>query len=112
MGLRRQRRERTTLRQSSRTISSPLMAEAMAIRSVLNQALDHGITNIKLYSDAQDLIRVINSQEQVKEIYGLLFDIFTFVSMFTSISFHFVPRSKNFLGDSLAKIAKENLEHV
>ncbi|CAA7025072.1 unnamed protein product [Microthlaspi erraticum] len=81
----------------------------MAIRSALNQALDHSITNIKLYSDAQDLIRAINSQEQVKEIYGLLFDIFTLVSMFTSILFHFVPRSKNLLADSLAKIAKENL---
>ncbi|CAA7026173.1 unnamed protein product [Microthlaspi erraticum] len=94
---------------AERFVSSPLMAEAMAIRSALNYALDHGIANLKLHSDAQDLIRVINTQEQSKEIYGLLFDIFTLASMFESISFHFIPRSKNLLADSLAKNAKEIL---
>ncbi|CAA7020449.1 unnamed protein product [Microthlaspi erraticum] len=94
---------------AERFVSSSLMAKAMAIRSALNQALDHGHTNLTLHSDAQDLIRVINSQEQSKEIYGLLFDIYTLASMFDSISFHFVARSKNLLADSLAKIAKANL---
>ncbi|CAA7058132.1 unnamed protein product [Microthlaspi erraticum] len=94
---------------AERSVTSPIMAEALAIRSALNQALDNGITNLMINSDAQELLRAINSHETIKEIYGLLFDIHTLASMFLSISFQFVPRSKNSQADSIAKFAKETL---
>ncbi|CAA7050210.1 unnamed protein product [Microthlaspi erraticum] len=90
---------------SERFVTSPLMAEALAIRSALNQALELGITNLHLKSDAQDLIRALNSQEQITEIFGILFDINTLASMFSSISFTFIPRSENMQADSIAKNA-------
>uniref|UniRef100_A0A1J3DDY9 RNase H type-1 domain-containing protein n=1 Tax=Noccaea caerulescens TaxID=107243 RepID=A0A1J3DDY9_NOCCA len=71
------------------------MTEALAIRSALNHALEEGFTSLHLKSDARDLIRALNSQEKIKEIYGLLFDIHALASMFSSIEFSFIPRSGN-----------------
>ncbi|CAA7061632.1 unnamed protein product [Microthlaspi erraticum] len=92
-----------------RCVSSALVTEALAIRSALHQALEEGFTNLHVKSDARDLIRAINLQEQVKEIYGLLFDIHAIASMFTSIDFTFVPRSSNIVADSIAREAKSHL---
>lgn len=80
---------------AERFVASPMVAEALSIRSALNQALEFGITNLQLKSDAQDLIRAITSQEKIKENYGLLFDIKALASMFTSIYFSFIPRTEN-----------------
>lgn len=89
-----------------RFISSPIMAEALSIRSALNHALEKGFTNLLLKSDAQDLIRALTAQETIKEIYGLMFDINALASLFISISFVFIPRSQNSKADTLAKLAK------
>ncbi|CAA7029794.1 unnamed protein product [Microthlaspi erraticum] len=82
-------------------VSSPLMAEAIAIRSALIQALEKNFLHLQIKSDAQDLIRALTSQEKIKEIYGLLFDIQSLAKLFTSISFRFVPRSENREADFL-----------
>ncbi|CAA7022556.1 unnamed protein product [Microthlaspi erraticum] len=79
---------------SEHFVTSPLMAEALSIRSALNHALELGITTIHLKSDARDLVRAINMQEQIAEIYGILFDVNTFASMFSFISFNFISRLK------------------
>ncbi|CAA7053813.1 unnamed protein product [Microthlaspi erraticum] len=89
--------------------NSAIMAEAIAIRSALLQAIDKDYLKICIKSDAQDLVRALTSQEQVKEIYGLLFDIKTLASFFTAISFVFIPRSANFEADALAKLASRDL---
>ncbi|CAA7015730.1 unnamed protein product [Microthlaspi erraticum] len=67
--------------------SSPLKAEAIAIRSALVQALEKNFLHLQVKSDAKDLIRALTSQEKIKEIYGLLFDIQSLAKLFTSISF-------------------------
>ncbi|CAA7021634.1 unnamed protein product [Microthlaspi erraticum] len=90
-------------------VSSLVIAEALALRSALNQALEDGIPNLLVLSDAQDLIRAINSQEQIKSIFGILFDIHALASLFDSISFSFIPRSENVIADSIAKLAKSRL---
>ncbi|CAA7018490.1 unnamed protein product [Microthlaspi erraticum] len=95
-----------------RFVSSPLMMEAIAIRSALHFALENGFSHIRLNSDAQDLIRALVSQEYIKEIYGLLFDIHALAFCFSSISFNFVPRSVNFLSDSIAKSALSRLSSL
>ncbi|CAA7031280.1 unnamed protein product [Microthlaspi erraticum] len=82
------------------------MAEALSIRSALNHALENRYTKLVLKSDAQDLVLAITALEPIKEIYGLLFDIQALASLFTSVSFVFVPRSQNSKADLLAKSAK------
>ncbi|CAA7028359.1 unnamed protein product [Microthlaspi erraticum] len=79
------------------------MIEALVIRSALNHALENGFSHLHLKSDAQDLIRALNTQEQLKEIYSLLFDIHALAFMFSSISFSYIPRSENAIADSIAK---------
>ncbi|CAA7042762.1 unnamed protein product [Microthlaspi erraticum] len=88
------------------------MAEALSIRSALNHALENRFTNLILKSYAQNLVLTLHSQEPIKEIYGLLFDIHALPSLFSSISFLFIPRSQNAKADSLAKSAKSQLTHV
>ncbi|CAA7057126.1 unnamed protein product [Microthlaspi erraticum] len=69
---------------AERFVGSPLMAEALSIRSALNDALEEGFSNILINSDALDLIQAINLQEPIKEIFGILFDIHALASMFAS----------------------------
>lgn len=76
------------------SVSSPLMAEALAIRSSLVMAVEHEIPNLRIYSDSLTLIRAINTKMHDKEIYGILCDIHQISSVFGSISFSFLPRSK------------------
>ncbi|XP_018510447.2 uncharacterized protein LOC108869886 [Brassica rapa] len=85
------------------SVSSPLMAEALAIRSSLVMAVEHEIPNLRIYSDSLTLIRAINTKMHDKEIYGILCDIHQISSVFGSISFSFLPRSKNREADELAK---------
>ncbi|CAA7058564.1 unnamed protein product [Microthlaspi erraticum] len=94
---------------AERFVSSPLAMEALAIRSALNHALENGFSNIILKPDAEDLIRALNTHEQIKEIYGLLFDIHALAFMFSSISFISIRRSENALADAIAKSAKNGL---
>ncbi|KAG5395391.1 hypothetical protein IGI04_025354 [Brassica rapa subsp. trilocularis] len=84
-------------------VSSALMAEALAIREALQSAISLDITRIKINSDNQTLIRVINSEIKDKEIYGVSQDIKIFTALFASISFNFIPRAENVRADSLAK---------
>ncbi|KAF3556788.1 hypothetical protein F2Q69_00017683 [Brassica cretica] len=49
-------------------VSSPLMAEAMAIRP----AASLGISSIHVRSDSQTLIKAITNKQFQKEIYGIL----------------------------------------
>ncbi|CAA7016425.1 unnamed protein product [Microthlaspi erraticum] len=78
----------------------------MTIRSALNHALEIRFTCIHLKSNVQDLIGAISSQEQIKEVYGILFDIQALASMFSSIRFSFIPRLENSSADCLAKNPK------
>lgn len=86
-------------------VKSPLIAEALAIRSGLLAAADLDITNLRICSDSQTLIRAIQNRHQIKKVFGIIFDIMQISSAFASISFSFVPRSENRQADLLAKRA-------
>lgn len=93
-------------RQGSETqsfVSSPLMAEALAIRSAITMAVELEIPDLKVFSDSSTLIRAINTTMQDKEIYGIITDIHQLSSAFNSISFTFLPRTQNQEADELAK---------
>lgn len=86
-------------------VSSPLTAEALALRHGLRQALDLGFSSITLNSDCATLIRAITTKIQIKELYGILQDINCLSSRFASLSFQLIPRSQNREADILAKRA-------
>lgn len=82
-------------RQGSQTesfVSSPIVAEALALRSGLIAAVNLDITLIKMYSDNQTLIQAINFETQAKEIMGIINDIHRISSVFTEIEFFHLPR--------------------
>ncbi|KAL0751615.1 hypothetical protein Bca101_033618 [Brassica carinata] len=84
-------------------ISSPLMAEAIAIRSALLHALEAGITEICIKSDYQALIAAIFSKRFPADLYRISRDIETLSLCFVCISFCFIPRNLNSRADSMAK---------
>ncbi|KAL0857123.1 hypothetical protein Bca101_062277 [Brassica carinata] len=86
-------------------VRSPLLAEALALRNGLSKALELDVTSITLLSDCQTLIRAINSRSQIKEIYGILQDIYSLSSFFALIYFRHIPRSQNMDTGLLAKQA-------
>ena len=86
------------------TVSSPLVAEALAIREALLHASAHSYKRILLRSDSQGLITSINSNLWSIELYDILSDIDSIAfSDFHSVSFSFVSRNQNGSADSLAK---------
>lgn len=91
------------------SVSSPLMAETLALRHGMEVMLQSGIHTATIFSDCLTLIRVINSNSQIKEIYGVLQDIDRLSSKFASILFRFIPRSQNREADVLAKQALKAL---
>ncbi|KAL0790747.1 hypothetical protein Bca101_006993 [Brassica carinata] len=84
-------------------ISSPLMAEAIAIRSALLHALEAGILEICIKSDCQALVVALSSKRHPADLYEITQDIETLSLRFTRISFCFISRSLNSFADSLAK---------
>ncbi|XP_033133982.1 uncharacterized protein LOC117127522 [Brassica rapa] len=84
-------------------VSSPLAAEALAVREGLRLAGNLEISNLRIYSDNLTLIGAINNKKQRKEILGIVKDIHLLASAFVSISFHHIGRKNNQDADVLAK---------
>lgn len=87
------------------SVSSPLMAETLAVFSAMTFALSIGIETASIFSDSQTLINSINKKEMKLEIYGAINDIYLLASSFKSISFLFIPRTANVRADLIAKQA-------
>ncbi|WZY82801.1 uncharacterized protein LOC125607155 [Brassica napus] len=85
--------------------SSALVAEALAIRSALLNALEVGFTRIWIKTDCQALVAFINSKNHPKDLYGISRDIEHLSLSFDCISFSYVSRNLNSKADSLAKSA-------
>lgn len=86
-------------------INTPLIAEAIAMRSALCMALTLNFPSVRVFSENLTLIRAINGKLQSKEIIGVVSDIRSVSSGFASIVFFHLPRSKNTVADSIAKTA-------
>uniref|UniRef100_A0A0D3A1P4 RNase H type-1 domain-containing protein n=1 Tax=Brassica oleracea var. oleracea TaxID=109376 RepID=A0A0D3A1P4_BRAOL len=87
------------------SITTPLVAEAIALRSGLLSALELEHHKLKAFSDNLTLIRAINNDMQVKEIFGIVKDIQRISSVFVEISFSHLYRSLNVEADRLAKLS-------
>ncbi|KAF2585158.1 hypothetical protein F2Q70_00037694 [Brassica cretica] len=56
-------------------VSSPLMAEALAMREAMQEAKRTSLLNVWFCTDSQELARVINSKTYPVEFSGVLMDI-------------------------------------
>ncbi|XP_018479302.1 uncharacterized protein LOC108850231 [Raphanus sativus] len=88
-----------------RFVNSPLIGEALAVRSALCMALTRDFTELQVCSDNKTLIRTISGESQSKEIIGIVSDIRVISSEFASISFSHIPISMNSVADGVAKEA-------
>ena len=105
----------TKLGQGSSTeqhVSSPLMAEAIAVREALLHAKTLQFTKICLKSDNQVLINALSSKIHPVEIYGLNLDIEALSATFSFLHFSFIPRRLNSVADLIAKSATCNTYSV
>ncbi|KAF3526058.1 hypothetical protein F2Q69_00046174 [Brassica cretica] len=76
-------------------VQSALLAEALAIRSALQHAIQLGYTQIWLRSDSLVLVQAITSIAKPKIFHGVLSDIETLSFMFSFFVFSFTPRELN-----------------
>ena len=96
-----QRRKKTLM-----FVSSPLMAEDLAVREALMHCKSQGLDSIRLESDSAQLIKAIKRKEPISELHGILSDIASLCSSPPiSISFSWIPRLQNVVADSVAKEA-------
>ncbi|KAF2597542.1 hypothetical protein F2Q68_00012423 [Brassica cretica] len=96
------------IHQESRTqnfVPSPLVAEALALRAGLIDAVKLELPKLRMLSDNSTLVRAINNDAQAKEIFGIINDIQQISSAFVEISFTHISRSFNEDADRLAKLS-------
>lgn len=94
------------------SVSSPLMAETLAVITAINFALSHGLDAVSILSDSQILMNTIMKRENKLEIFGVLRDIYSLLPSFKSISFSFINRTANVWADNVAKQALWALNNV
>lgn len=84
-------------------VKSPLIAETLALRSGLISAGNMGLSKLRCFSDNETLIRAITTDNQIKEIYGIVRDIHHLSSEFVEVSFSHFSRLLNVEADVFAK---------
>ncbi|KAL0794425.1 hypothetical protein Bca101_065802 [Brassica carinata] len=99
--------------QTTDHVSSPLMAEALAMREALHDAKRKAYSNVRFRSDSQELSRAINSKVYSVELFGVLMNIELLSSSFDfCFFFSFVGRENNATADSIAKAALANSSSI
>lgn len=78
------------------------MAEAIAVHRAVSLAV---YSNISVLSDSLSLIKLWKTGGYQTELFGIIFDIYHFISFFDVISFDFISRNFNAEADSVAKSA-------
>lgn len=89
--------QRSTVQEN---VSSQLTAEVLSVLTAFHKAVDLEITDFKVFLDNITLNRTINNNDQRKELIGIIYDIRSISSGFTSIFFVHIP-----LSDSPAKLS-------
>lgn len=86
-------------------VTSPLMAEALALRNAVMLCQRSRIMKVRFESDSAQLIKIINSEAIDSELHGVVTDIFSCISAFEFVCFAWIPRERNMFADALAKDA-------
>ncbi|CAL9225059.1 unnamed protein product [Arabidopsis halleri] len=87
------------------SVSSVLVAEALALKAAITAALALGVSRLACFSDCLELTTLLSSNGQANAIDGILDDIRELCSVFISCTFHHVSRADNVEADTLAKSA-------
>ncbi|KAG5413791.1 hypothetical protein IGI04_001358 [Brassica rapa subsp. trilocularis] len=86
-------------------VKSPLVAEGLALRSAMEQAILLDYKQISFETDSKILVTAILEGSHISDLHGILSDIKTLATAFTSISFHWIARNSVSAVDMLAKQA-------
>ncbi|XP_056842864.1 uncharacterized protein LOC130495483 [Raphanus sativus] len=86
-------------------VSSPLMAEGLALREAVLSCRSLQQRVLRFESDSSQLIKTINNQEGIAELHSVVSDILSLASEFVSVSFVWISKEKNSRADALAKSA-------
>ena len=88
------------------------MAEGLALREAVSTCQDLGVILVRFESDSALLIKCINLDSVFIELHSIVSDVLAFASEFQSVSFVWIPREKNMVADSLAKLALNFVDDV
>ena len=88
---------------SAHHVSTPLAAEALALREALEKCKELGIARIRCESDSAVLIKALKTGSSLRGLYGILADIVSLASSFECVSFNWISRMRNVEADKLAK---------
>ncbi|XP_033139461.1 uncharacterized protein LOC103848971 [Brassica rapa] len=86
-------------------VSSAIMAEAIAVHRAVSNAVFSNVRSLAVLSDSSSLIKLLKAGEHLPELFGIMFDIYHYVSLFEVISFSFISRNFNSEADLVAKSA-------
>lgn len=92
-----------TVAESFIHVSSALMTEAIAVHRVVSLTVYSNVQSLVVLSDFLSLINLPKTRGYQFELFGIMFDIYRFISLFDVISFHFISRNFNSEADSVAK---------
>lgn len=89
--------------------TSPLVAEAMALREAISLAANLSIENVLLESDSLDLINACRGETEIGEIRNIVQDVKHMRMSFRKCGFTWIHRSGNNLAHTLAQKVQRNL---
>ena len=92
-------------------VPSPLHAEGESLVWAMEELNSRGFQQVRLESDCQQLVHIINSAKKWPAMDPELDAIETLRTSFTSFSLSFISRSLNFRADALAKEARSRDLH-
>lgn len=93
-------------------VTSPLMAEGLALREAVRTCQRLELGSVRFESDSALLIKCLNAELDISELHSVVSDVRAIVSAFDYVSFGWISREKNVVDDVLAKNALLVVEHL
>ncbi|XP_013615096.1 PREDICTED: uncharacterized protein LOC106321358 [Brassica oleracea var. oleracea] len=94
---------------TARFVGSALSAEGLAMREALARCKERGLKRLRCESDSAQLIKALTSGEAQPELYGIISDVCRFSSYFDEISFSWISREKNNVGQAKQCLVEEEV---
>lgn len=85
--------------------TSPLMAEALALREAASVAVNFGLSRVVLESDCLELIRCCRREIRKGEVLNVIEDTIGFANTLPACGFLWVPREGNKVANLLAQLS-------
>ncbi|KAF3564183.1 hypothetical protein DY000_02013644 [Brassica cretica] len=80
-------------------VTSPLVAEALALREAISKCKELGIQRLLCETDSTQLVNIITSRKPSPPIYGIVIDIISLFSEFELIHIRWIHRENNKVTD-------------